>query len=244
MIPVRSLQFPGTARFQPVSPLHPADVSIFPLPVRRPVPIRPFVGMALPSFHAQVRPSSPCMEFIGDCGFGRGFGIGSPFFFNPFFFDLGPECFFDGIFEPCGFGPFGALGYGDLGYGYDFGNGYFYNTDQTPPPPLSNPDEEEPELAYPTYATPFLPVPYSEPAQPVVQLVLKDGTIFGVFSYWLEDGQLDYVTTYNIQTSIPIDVLDLQKTVDLNYKRGITFTLTPKPPQSPQPPDTPQPPGN
>ncbi len=138
-----------------------------------------------------------------------------------------------------------------------YGNGYFYSPAEEPPPPPVNPTEDNPPVEFPTYAVeyPFLPAPLPPPvpnsgvgqgtaAQPVVQLVLKDGTIFGVNYYWLADGRLNYITTYNIQTSIPIDDLDLQKTVDLNYKRGVTFALTPQPPNSqnpqpPQPPDSP-----
>ncbi|MGB6482625.1 MAG: hypothetical protein WBE86_03975 [Candidatus Acidiferrales bacterium] len=230
---------------------------------RRLVAGPPFVGMAETPFHSLHFRRQPCFGMINPCGFGGGFGFGSPFFnpffFSPFGFGFGSSCFFADAFEPCGFGPFGLDG-DLLGYGYDYGNGYFYSPAEEPPAPPWNADEDTTPAEFPTYSVeyPFLPAPLPPPVpysgvgqgtapQPVVKLVLKDGTIFGVNYYWLADGRLNYITTYNIQTSIPLDDLDLQKTVDLNYKLGITFTLTPQPPtspqqQPPQPPDAqPQP---
>jgi hypothetical protein len=176
--------------------------------------------------------------------FNFGFGFGRPCFFSSFGFcrsGIGPF----GGFGPFGIG-FGGFGFGlfdwDWGLGYGYGNGYFYPPAEEPPPPPENPTEEN---VPPDYATEYWFVPPPDeaaapaPQQPVVKLALKDGTIFDVYSYWLENGRLHYVTTYNIQTSIPIDELDLQQTVDLNYKLGITFTLTPKPQgATPHPPDS------
>ncbi|MGB6876240.1 MAG: hypothetical protein WBD87_09425 [Candidatus Acidiferrales bacterium] len=235
------------------SPSAPSNALFHPLS-RRLVAGPPFVGMAAASFHSLHFRRQPCFGTVNPCGFGGGgFGFGSPFFFDPFFlssfgFGFGSPCFFAGVFEPCAFGlgPFGLEG--NL-LGYDYGNGYFYSPAEEPPPPW-NADEDTAPAEFPTYSVeyPFLPAPLPPPvpysgvgqgtaAQPVVKLVLKDGTVFGVNYYWLADGRLNYITTYNIQTSIPLDDLDLQKTVDLNYKLGITFTLTPQPPTSPQPPD-------
>ncbi|HVB08228.1 MAG TPA: hypothetical protein VNF00_04710 [Candidatus Acidoferrales bacterium] len=59
---------------------------------------------------------------------------------------------------------------------------------------------------------------------------MKDGTVFGVTSCWLLNDRLYYVTTYQIQSSIPMDPLDPQKTVNMNWKRGVAFTLTPQRP--------------
>lgn len=200
----------------------------------------PLIGMApvwsgFPAFH----PMHPidgigvrgCFNTIGNCGFG--FGFGGPFFFPPLGFGFG--CF--SFFNPCGigFGPFG-MGFGDLFLANDWGNGWFYPPAPEIPPAPVNPTESNPP---PDYSTGYLylpEVPYAEPQpaeqqKPTTKLVLKDGTIFDVYSYWLEDDRLYYITTYNIQTSIPIDDLDLQKTVDLNQKLGVTFTLSNKPPE-------------
>lgn len=165
-------------------------------------------------------------------GFGFGFGFG-----------LRP-CW---IINPCGFG------YG-LGYGYGlfggYGNGWFYPTyddEEATEPGVEETYPSTPDFTAEYYNSepPFLPPP-PENAQaqgngPLIELVLTDQTVFPVESYWLQDNKLYYVTTYNIKTSIPLSELDLQKTVDMNYKRGVTFSLTPQPPQSQEnPQDNPQ----
>jgi len=68
-----------------------------------------------------------------------------------------------------------------------------------------------------------------------VLLYLKDGSVFAVASYTVSGGKLHYVTRYGGENDIDVDLLDLQKTVDANAARGVTFTLTPPTP-SPAPP--------
>ena len=228
----------------------------------------------------------PCFDTIGHCGFGFGFDgdfdfddgfffgfpFGSPFFFGPFGFPafgfggFGPNCFFNGIVEPCAFTPLGFAqfqAFGPNGWGWSglgFGNGWFYSPPQEPPPPPWNSTETNPGLNL-QYFTNEWYVPYSEPEttpqtgaasngnEPgaeqnqnvVTEIVTTDGIVFGVTSYWMEDNQLCYVTTYNIKNCIPMSRVDLQKTVDMNYKRGVKFTLTPKPAEKPQPPDSQKP---
>ncbi len=60
-----------------------------------------------------------------------------------------------------------------------------------------------------------------------VLLYLKDGSVFAVTKYTVSDGKLDYTTSYGAQNDIDLDLLDLQKTIDENAARGVTFTLTP-----------------
>jgi len=205
-------------------------------------------------------------DFDND-GFGFGssifFGFLGPFGFSPFGF--GSTCIFNGFFQNCflspvnfspfgfgAFGPFGLYGPWYGGYNYaPYGSSFLFlppaenlppafgdylpNTNYAPsyifePEPLPVPEEAPPSANA------------SEAVQPVVNLVLKDGTVFGVTSYWLVNDRLFYITTYKIQSSIPIDQLDLQKTVDMNWKRGIAFTLTPQAPdQEPQQNPQPQP---
>lgn len=69
----------------------------------------------------------------------------------------------------------------------------------------------------------------SNPEQQVTVLVLKEGISFTVTDYWVEDGKLGYVTTYDRQNTIDLDRLDLDKTVKLNSARGIPFVLTERP---------------
>ena len=197
-------------------------------------------------------------DFDND-GFGPSifFGFLGPFGFSPLGF--GSTCIFDGFFQNCflspvnfspfGFGAFGPFGlYGSWYGGYNFAP---YGSSFLSMPPVDNlPPAFGDYLPNTNYAPAYifepepLPVPEeappsanaSEAIQPVVNLVLKDGTVFGVTSYWLVNDRLFYITTYKIQSSIPIGQLDLQKTVDMNWKRGVAFTLTPQAPQqNPEP---------
>ena len=243
-----------------------------------------FIVATPPHFDAH-----PCFQTITNCGFGFGFDgdfdfddgfffgfpFGSPFFFGPFGFPafgfgFGPNCFFNGIVEPCGFTPLGFAqfqAFGPNGWGWSWlglGNGWFYSPPEPPPAPPWNSTETNPgvNLQYFTNEW-YLPVPYSEPeagAAPqagneggaeqnqnvVTEIVTTDDLVFGVTSYWMQDNQLCYVTTYKIKNCIPMTRVDLQKTVDMNYKRGVKFTLTPEAPSPPdsqkqQPPDVRQP---
>lgn len=74
-----------------------------------------------------------------------------------------------------------------------------------------------------------------ENEQPFV-LYLKDGTSYAVTRYWVAGGKLHYVTTYGGENSIPIENVNVQKTVDENAALGHPFTLTPAPPPSQGPP--------
>lgn len=187
--------------------------------------------------------------FLGPFGFSP-FGFGSTCIFNGFF----QNCFLSPVnFSPFGFGAFGPFGiFGPWYGGYNFapyGSSFLFM-----PPAENLPPAFGDYLPNTNYAPSYtfepepLPVPEEAPSangsetQPVVNLVLKDGTVFGVTSYWLLNDRLFYITTYKIQSSIPIDQLDLQKTVDMNWKRGVAFTLTPQAPdQEPQQNPSPQP---
>ena len=62
-----------------------------------------------------------------------------------------------------------------------------------------------------------------------VVLFLKDGTVYAITDYWIADNKLHYITNYGGENSIPLDQLDMQRTVDVNAKRGINITLRPSP---------------
>ncbi len=66
-------------------------------------------------------------------------------------------------------------------------------------------------------------------ARPLTLLQLKDGSMYGLVDYWLEDGRLRYITSYGGENSVPIDQIDLDQTVKLNWERGVEFVLRPKP---------------
>jgi hypothetical protein len=71
-------------------------------------------------------------------------------------------------------------------------------------------------------------------------LYLKDGTAYDVDDYWLADGQVHYKTVDGAEGLFDVDQLDMQRTVDTNADRGVTFTLSPAPANTnaPAPADT------
>jgi hypothetical protein len=75
---------------------------------------------------------------------------------------------------------------------------------------------------------------YGEERPDTPQLYLKDGTILNVSDYWLVDDQLHFTmldedNTKPVDRVIPFDELDLQKTVDVNTRRGFRFVLRNEP---------------
>lgn len=60
---------------------------------------------------------------------------------------------------------------------------------------------------------------------PFVLLQLKDGSMYGLTRYWVEDGRLYYMTTYGGENSVPLDRVDFSKTAQLNADRNIPFVL-------------------
>lgn len=74
------------------------------------------------------------------------------------------------------------------------------------------------------------PVNKARSEQPVTLLQLRDGSMYGLVAYWVEDGRLHYTTTYGGQNSLELDRIDLEKTVQLNAERGIQFVLRPNTP--------------
>jgi len=64
---------------------------------------------------------------------------------------------------------------------------------------------------------------------PTVLLYLKDGTTFAASDYWVADGKLHYFVNYSGESTVDMDQLDVQRTVDENSKRGVQFTLKGKP---------------
>jgi hypothetical protein len=56
-------------------------------------------------------------------------------------------------------------------------------------------------------------------------LVLKNGTSHAATDYWLADGYLEYVSLDRTRSHVPLEALDLQKTVIENSRRGLPFVL-------------------
>ena len=56
--------------------------------------------------------------------------------------------------------------------------------------------------------------------------------------YWIENNEIHYTVDYGTAGTISLNDFDLQRTVDENASRGVTFTLRPNPDTSTAAPDT------
>jgi len=182
------------------------------------------------SFHFQprppirVRPVLPVFPILGLPVFGLGFGFGGPGFglglgFNSF---GGPTC---GAFWGWGYGcntlPFYDYGYGNYGYSAsDNLEGQIEN--QNGPMIYEN---------SPARGSAYV---YDDEKRELVQLYLKDGTVYNVTDYWLVNDQLHFTTldaggTQSVEHAVDFDQLDLQRTIDVNTQRGFRFVLRNEP---------------
>jgi hypothetical protein len=90
---------------------------------------------------------------------------------------------------------------------------------------------------------------YPPPEQPnqtggdnqIMLLYLTDGTVYALMNYWVADGKLHYITQYGGENAIDLNQVDVQKTVDVNAKRGVPVTLRPSPQAAPPSQGTPPP---
>ncbi len=159
--------------------------------------------------------------FFTEPFFGAGFGFFpcSQFGFwaqDPFFADQ-LNCWGDPFFFGSGFATYG------FPYGPYLAPPYYapYSNADTP----SSSTEPSASEAKPLTSSKEAPKPT------VTWLQTKEGEIFGLTDYWADDGRLYYVTDYGAKNSIPLDQIDLDKTVELNAKQGVEFVLRRKPPQ-------------
>jgi hypothetical protein len=211
-----------------------------------------FGGFGLPFFS----PTSCFFNGISQVCFAQPFApvFLSPTSFNPFFSPLGIAPFGLGpvAISPFGFSPFCPFGFSSLGFspfGFNrFGVGTFGAFDSFSDTSFSDnsmvTDESGQESAaaadYGPYSYRPAPVSSSDatPAEgqgsaaqgeqaPLALIYLTDGTNYEVSDYWLEGGRFHYVTSYGGENAIDIGQLDLQRTVDENWRRGITFSLRP-----------------
>jgi len=60
---------------------------------------------------------------------------------------------------------------------------------------------------------------------PSIWLYLKDGTMHAANDYWFAGSKLHFIVNGEGERTIGMDELDLQRTVDENAKRGVSFTL-------------------
>jgi len=172
-------------------------------------------------------------------GFGGCAGYGSSR--QGFFFDDEFNCFAGGFFfEPFFIAGFSGSLIGSPAFlpGNDQGLDYVPNDSMGAPPAEARP-------AQPSCATDLresggsrgkpasnhaASMEEAESERPVTLLQLRDGSMYGLVDYWVDDGQLHYTTTYGGQNSLGLERIDLEKTLRLNADRGVQFVLRPKTP--------------
>ncbi len=218
---------------RPVAPPHPVQISPPPRPaVPRALPMPatprrlgqpPAAGFGTPGFRPQlippkrlpiprptiVKPVAPIFSYPVIIGqpplfFGLGTGLNG---WNALWWQgCGP---FSLWYWGCNTTPFYGFGYGDY---------------------LSGSSTYEPRpYELPAYQPLYL---YSGQPRELVELYLKDGTVYDVTDYWVVNDQLHFTTTENGKSeehTIPFSDLDLQKTIDVNTQRGFHFTLRNEP---------------
>jgi len=190
-----------------------------------------------------IHPGPPVPIFPGRPGYpvagGPFFGkFGGPFFGRPFT-GLGLGWGFNGWGPTCG--PYWSWGFGCNTLGlYDFGIGgygpgeYYENYNSEPEENL----EAQPEYqANEPYIYEYPPVPITGGGErELVELYLRDGSVYQVTDYWLVNDELHFTTldaTGRAQTEnvVAFSELDLQKTVDVNTAHGFRFVLRNEPVQ-------------
>jgi hypothetical protein len=66
-------------------------------------------------------------------------------------------------------------------------------------------------------------------SRPTVLLYFKDGTVLPASDYWVADNRLHFRVSYGGESTIDINQLDWQRTVNENAKRNVRFALKPQP---------------
>jgi hypothetical protein len=75
---------------------------------------------------------------------------------------------------------------------------------------------------------------YSQDGQPLVQLFLKDGTVYSVNDYWFVNNDihftmLDESATKPVEQVIAVEDLDVQRTINVNTRRGFRVVMRNEP---------------
>jgi hypothetical protein len=175
----------------------------------------------------------PPIFFPGYGGYGTGF-IYNPFLFG-FGFDFGLNC------NPFFWDPWDAWNSGcnSLGYWGPYSGGYYGPGAYLGAGGYGSTDAgSDASQGYSQYAPQSSASDNSESVTtPVVMLYLNDGTSFAVTDYWVADYKLHYVAEGR-EGALDLDQIDVQRTVDMNASRGVTFSLKPTPAAGPSSPQT------
>jgi hypothetical protein len=177
-------------------------------------------------------------------GWGWGWGFGWGWGWGGFW---GPGWGWGGYWPgySLGYYPYWQGYYGDPGYSISYGDNGDYSSSNngpvdngsggynaTPVAPDNSGNIAEPQGS--PNDNPDTGNVYS--SRPTVLLYLKDGTTYAASDYWLQDGELHYIVNYGGENTLNMDELDLQRTVNENARRGISFSLHPNPSSvTPQP---------
>jgi len=164
-------------------------------------------------------PPAPHRATSRPVGFGTGrflfrrrpiFVFGNPVFFGVPFFRFGAR--FNSVWWPtCG--PFWTWGFGcNNSAFYEYGS-----VDYVGPQPYESP----------VYL-------YGGEGRALVGLYLKDGTAYGVLDYWFVNGDIHFTLVEDgddraVEHVIPFDELDLQRTIDVNARRGFRMVMRDEP---------------
>ncbi len=185
-------------------------------------------------------------------GFGFPFFTPTPCFFNGFSNVCFAQPFTPIFFSPASFSPFCPFGFNSFGLGtfgtfsgshdMNFSDNSAVASEPAPesrdwgpysyqPAPESSSEQVQPAMqsAQPSeFEGPgSTAAEHALATEPLALIFLNDGTNYQVSDYWVERGRLHYVTSYGAENSIAIDGLDLQRTVDENWKNGVQFILHP-----------------
>jgi hypothetical protein len=173
-------------------------------------------------------------------GWGYGFGPGWGFGFGGPFFGFDPGLGFGWGVNGCGWDV--GLGCGPIGYPYDYYYGEFAPDGYLSAgggPSVYTPDYSQQdsqgtegnggEFLYGApagaQANAGANASAGSAASPEVVIYLKGGTVYVVTDYWLAGGEVHYAMSDGQQYTIDLNQIDFQKTVDVNAKRGVAFTL-------------------
>jgi hypothetical protein len=111
--------------------------------------------------------------------------------------------FYSSWWLPCG---------SDWTWEYGCGNLAYYG-----PPPENY--VQQPVYEYPQYV-------YPEGERALVRIYLKDGAVYSVTDYWLVNDELHFfLPDEEDEQVVGLDELDLQKTIDVNTRRGFRFVM-------------------
>ena len=156
-----------------------------------------------------------------------------PGWWGPYsYWGIGYDPFFDPLWNWSGYG-YGS-GY-DMSYSnpggyssnYDPANNYDYNASNNAPPPSA--DQGYQDQGYQGSENNNPMTGNVAASTPTILIYLNDGTTYVASDYWLADGKLHYTVNYAGESTVNIDEVNLQRTVDENAKRGVHFTLKPGP---------------